>query len=93
MGNLYDGVYNRIQPRLKNVFSISLRLRTMQTVCWMFITTQIQHVDHPKYLEVILDGLLTYNIDSKKVAARVKEPFGFFCMECRRGFSASVRCG
>jgi hypothetical protein len=68
----------RLQPNPSKtescVFHLSIH-HANRTLEVQFAATQIQHVEHPKYLGVTLDQSLTYNTHlsktAKKVAARV----------------------
>jgi hypothetical protein len=69
----------RLQPNPSKTKSCVFHLSTHHTnrkLDIQFAATQIQHVEHPKYLGVTLDQSLTYNTHlsktAKKVATRLK---------------------
>jgi hypothetical protein len=65
----------RLQPNLickteSSVYHLSTH-HANRKVDIQFAATQIQHVEHPKYLGVTLDRLLTYNTHLSKTAKKV----------------------
>jgi hypothetical protein len=70
-----DRDYNRIQVRPRScVFHLNTHEANKQLDV-RFTGTEIQHVQHPKYLGVTLDRTLTYNANltktSKKFSANI----------------------